>query len=154
MNSSLAFEILMYLNSFYFGMFSICELSICVLKAINLNYDPTILLKDSCGLVLLCIVEAIRIVLGRKGSISDRDSWTGNQRASFSSTSGRPGWQVICSVILTFPCTAGVVYFLFFQAHILKLELILCSLMLGMQISEILAAIGCIIGLCRPESYT
>ncbi|XP_055382837.1 transmembrane protein 216-like isoform X2 [Condylostylus longicornis] len=136
MNSSLAFEILMYLNSFYFGMFSICELSICVLKAINLNYDPTILLKDSCGLVLLCIVEAIRIVLGRKGSISDR------------------GWQVICSVILTFPCTAGVVYFLFFQAHILKLELILCSLMLGMQISEILAAIGCIIGLCRPESYT
>lgn len=135
-NASLAYEILMYLNSFYFGMFAACELGIGVLKAINLQYPENMLIRESCLLVALCLVETIRIVLGRKGSLSDR------------------GWQVLASVILSLPCACGVGYFLFYQTYRLRLEYILCALMLALHITEIGFSIMFISTLCRPVTYT
>jgi len=72
MNASLTYEILMYLNSFYFGMYAVFEIGIGVLKAINLNYGENILSKEAGILLALCFVETIRIILGRKSSLSDR----------------------------------------------------------------------------------
>jgi hypothetical protein len=89
-NSSLTYEILMYLNSFYFGMFSICELGefridfrwrvfadfsiflgMGLLKYINLDYKDDVLVKEAIILVSICLLESIRVHLGRKGSLSD-----------------------------------------------------------------------------------
>lgn len=70
-NSSLAYEILLYLNSFYFGMFAACEVGMGVLKGINMNYTPQQLQKDACILVAILAVETIRVYLGRKGSLSE-----------------------------------------------------------------------------------
>lgn len=71
MNSSLFYEIFMYLNSFYFGMFAFSELSIGLLKAINLKYAENVLVNESCFLFGICVLEISRIILGRKGSLSE-----------------------------------------------------------------------------------
>uniref|UniRef100_A0A182QZ91 Uncharacterized protein n=1 Tax=Anopheles farauti TaxID=69004 RepID=A0A182QZ91_9DIPT len=134
-NPSLTYEILLYLNSFYFGMFATCELGMLTLKAVNLKYPDHILLREACILVALCLVETIRIILGRRGSLSDH------------------GWQVILSVFLTIPCGMGVGYLLFYQLHRLRLEYILCALMLTLQASELFFAILFVFTLCRPPSY-
>lgn len=70
-NSSLAYEILLYLNSFYFGMFAACEIGMGVLKGINLNYSPSQLQTDACILVAILLVETVRVYFGRKGSLSE-----------------------------------------------------------------------------------
>lgn len=74
-NPSLTYEILLYLNSFYFGMFAMCELGMITLKAVNLKYPEHILMRETCILLSLCLVETIRIILGRKGSLSDHGKW-------------------------------------------------------------------------------
>uniref|UniRef100_A0A8D8CU33 (northern house mosquito) hypothetical protein n=1 Tax=Culex pipiens TaxID=7175 RepID=A0A8D8CU33_CULPI len=64
-----------------------------------------------------------------------------------------PGWQVILSVFLTIPCAMGVSYLLFYQLHRLRLEYILCALMLSLQAAELLFAILFVFTLCRPTRY-
>lgn len=76
-NPSLTYEILLYLNSFYFGMFAMCELGMITLKAVNLKYPEQILMRETCILLSLCLVETIRIILGRKGSLSDHGKCLG-----------------------------------------------------------------------------
>lgn len=70
-NTSLTYEILMYLNSFYFGMFATCEIGMGTLKAVNLNYTQKELTQETLVLVFLCLLESVRIHLGKKGSLSD-----------------------------------------------------------------------------------
>lgn len=70
-NASLTYEILLYLNSFYFGMFGPCEVGMGVLKGVNLTYTKDSLLRDALLLVSLLIAESIRIYCGRHGSLSD-----------------------------------------------------------------------------------
>lgn len=74
-NSSLAYEILLYLNSFYFGMFAACEIGMGVLKGINLNYTPQQIQTDACILVAILTVETIRVYFGRKGSLSEHGTY-------------------------------------------------------------------------------
>lgn len=81
-NPSLTYEILLYLNSFYFGMFATCELGMLTLKAVNLKYPDHILLREACILVALCLVETIRIILGRRGSLSDHGKYVFGQMAA------------------------------------------------------------------------
>lgn len=71
-NPSLGYEVLIYLNSFYFGMFACCELSMGLLKAINLSYPNNVLARDSGVVIGLCILETIRIILGRRGSLAEK----------------------------------------------------------------------------------
>lgn len=72
MNASLIYEILMYLNSFYFGLYATFEVGVGVLKAIHLNYGENVLSREASILLSLCIIETLRIVFGRKSSLSDR----------------------------------------------------------------------------------
>lgn len=74
-NSSLIYEILLYLNSFYFGMFAVCECTIGTMKAINLKYENQTLLNESLTLLGLIILEIIRIYFGRHGSLSEHGKW-------------------------------------------------------------------------------
>lgn len=77
-NSSLAYEILLYINSFYFGLFATCELGTLILKSVliiekyNVGQDPTKLGRDYGVLFGLFVVEALRLLLGRKGSLSEK----------------------------------------------------------------------------------
>ncbi|XP_058451791.1 transmembrane protein 216-like [Malaya genurostris] len=134
-NPSLTYEILLYLNSFYFGMFATCELGMMSLKAVSLPYPQQSLMRDTCVLFSLCLIETVRVVLGRKGTLSDH------------------GWQVILSVFLTIPSGLGITYLLLYQFKLFRLEFILCALMLTLQTTELLFALLFVFTLCRPVSY-
>lgn len=74
-NASLAYEILLYINSFYFGLFATCELGSLILKSvliIDRYVDMTNLGQDYGVLLGLFIIEAARLILGRKGSLSEK----------------------------------------------------------------------------------
>lgn len=77
-NASLSYEILLYINSFYFGLFATCELGTLILKSVliiekyEVEKDPSKLGQDYGVLVGLFVIEAIRLILGRKGSLSER----------------------------------------------------------------------------------
>lgn len=75
-NPSLAYEVLIYLNSFYFGMFACCELGMGLLKAINLSYEMNPLIQDSSVLVVFCVVESIRCIMGRRGRLINKGQST------------------------------------------------------------------------------
>ncbi|XP_047539885.1 transmembrane protein 80-like [Vanessa atalanta] len=141
-NSSLAYEILLYINSFYFGLFATCELGTLILKSVLIGgkYDDiyhkrTRLGQDYGVLVALFIVEAARLFLGRKGSLSERDV------------------PVMFSVLLTVPSIGGVVYLLKWQVVILRIEYIWCTLMLSLQMLEFMFASMFIVTMCRGPSY-
>lgn len=70
MNTTLIFEVLLYLNSYYFGLFAVCEIGINVVKVLNLSLPnfPT----DFGILLAVCLLELIRVIIARKGNLSER----------------------------------------------------------------------------------
>lgn len=105
------------------------------LKAVNLQYEDNKSVLDACVLLGLCLLESIRVHLGKKGSLSDY------------------GWQVILSVFITIPCAAGVIFLVWKQSHVLKLEYILCALMLLLQFTELVFATIFLFSLCKQPTY-
>ncbi|XP_038219561.1 transmembrane protein 216-like [Zerene cesonia] len=134
-NSSFAYEILMYLNSFYLGMFFVCEVAMGILKAINVSYPENALLTEAGIFCALCLVEVLRIFLGRRGNLASKKI------------------PVFLSVILTIPSAVGVCYFLIYQTYILRLEYIWCAVMLIFHALELAFAILFIFTVCKNHQY-
>ncbi|XP_013142116.1 PREDICTED: uncharacterized protein LOC106106123 [Papilio polytes] len=140
-NSSLAYEILLYINSFYFGLFATCELGTLILKSILIgnkqNSDSYwVTVGQDYGVLMgLFIIEGARLILGRKGSLSERDI------------------PVMFSVFLTIPSMVCVLYLLVKQVVILRIEYIWCTLMLTIQVLEYIFASMFIVTMCRGPSY-
>lgn len=133
-NSSLTYEILMYLNSFYFGMFAVCELSMRIFKTMNLpSPGASKTLTEFALLFFLILTESGRIYLGRKGNLTER------------------GLPILIGIFLTVPSSLATVYFLLWQDYVLKLEVILCSIQLVLLASEVIIAIMCLIAIYRPS---
>lgn len=133
-NSSLTYEILMYLNSFYFGMFAICELGMGFFKAANLPSGTSTTFTEFILLFFLIITEGSRIYFGRKGNLTEH------------------GLPILIGVILTVPSSLATLYFLFWQNYVLKLEVILCSIQLVLLASELIISISCLIAIYKPSS--
>lgn len=131
-NSSLTYEILMYLNSFYFGMFAVCEVSMGLYKAASLPLGASTTLMEFALLFCLMAIEGGRIYLGRKGNLTER------------------GQPIIIGIFLTVPSSLATLYFLFWQSRVLKLEMVLCSIQLVLLVSEVIIAIMCLIAIYRP----
>lgn len=126
------------------------------LKFVNLNRKDEQLM-DIIVLLSLCLLEAVRIHLGKKGSLADHgDDLRGIFKLFFFlfkfkiSFSGVPVWL---SVILTIPVSMGVVYLLFLQTFTLKLEYILCALMMLLQTTELVFAVLFLFSLCKQPTY-
>ncbi|XP_045521144.1 transmembrane protein 216-like [Pieris brassicae] len=134
-NSSFAYEILMYLNSFYLGMFFVCEVAMGILKAINVSYPENALLTEAGIFCALCLVEVMRIFLGRRGNLASKKI------------------PVFFSVVLTIPSAVGVCYFLIYQTYILRLEYIWCAVMLIFHALELSFAILFIFTVCKNHQY-
>ncbi|KDR09042.1 hypothetical protein L798_01246 [Zootermopsis nevadensis] len=126
MNSSLTYEILLYLNSFYFSMFALCEFGMGIFKAANLPYPSGTLISESLLLVFLCCTEYLRIFMGRKGNLTER------------------GFAVLVSIGLTIPSSLGIMYFLTWQTYVLRLEVVLCAIQLTLQGLELALALLCL----------
>ncbi|XP_012275581.1 transmembrane protein 216 [Orussus abietinus] len=133
MNSSLTYEILMYLNSFYFGMFAVCEVGMGVFKAVKLPSPGTgTTLAEFALLLFLLATESGRIYLGRKGNLMER------------------GLPILLGIVLTVPSALATLYFLIWQNYVLRLEVILCSIQLVLLASELVISIMCLIAIYRP----
>lgn len=71
LNVALTFEVLLYLNSYYFGLFFVCELGMNAVKYINfssLQHYST----DFSILLAVCIVEVLRVLLARRGNLTEK----------------------------------------------------------------------------------
>ncbi|XP_011314528.1 transmembrane protein 216-like isoform X1 [Fopius arisanus] len=132
-NSSLTYEILMYLNSFYFGIFALSELTMGIIKAIEIpspNSGTTI--TEFSLLIFLVATEGGRVYLGRKGNLTGK------------------GLLILLGIALTIPCVLANLYFLFWQSCVFRLEVILCSIELVLLTSELVISVMCLIAVNRP----
>lgn len=73
MNTSLTFEVLLYLNSYYFGLFAVCEIGMNIVKAVNLNL--TTFTSDFGILLSVCTLELFRVILARRGNLTEKSEW-------------------------------------------------------------------------------
>lgn len=132
-NSSLTYEILMYLNSFYFGMFAVCELGMGLFKAINLPSPGTgTTAMEFSLLVFLIATEGGRVYLGRKGNLTER------------------GLPILLGIVLTIPSALATLYFLIWQSYVLRLERMLCGIQLVLLVSELVISVMCLVAIWRP----
>lgn len=124
------------------------------LKFVNLEYPDLVMYRESVILVAICVLESIRIHLGQKGSLSDNGGDCKKRYASSSKLSfSLPGYHVWLSVVLSVPVALGVIHLLFLQLHALKLEYILCALMLLLLITEMVFAIIFLFSMCKQPTY-
>merc|ERR1711860_225523 len=70
--SSLPFQILLYLNGWYFAFFFVCEILLFVFKGETLPYASNVLAAEIILLFLLAAVEAFRLFFGKKGNLTEQ----------------------------------------------------------------------------------
>ncbi|EEB10956.1 conserved hypothetical protein [Pediculus humanus corporis] len=134
-SSSLGFEILLYLNSYYFCIFIIAEICIGIFKIINLPYPTGVLMSESLIMIFLSCTETIRIFMGHKGNLTEQSL------------------GVLISILLTIPSVLGILYFLLWQTYVLRIESILCGIQLSLQGIEFCFAIICLLRFCKAGVY-
>lgn len=74
MNTSLTFEVLLYLNSYYFGLFAVCEVGMNVVKYVNFNNEHHFL-TDFGILMAVCVIEIFRVILARRGNLTEKSKY-------------------------------------------------------------------------------
>lgn len=56
-------------------MFFVCEVAMGILKAINVSYPENALWTEAGIFSALCLVEVIRIFLGRRGNLASKSKY-------------------------------------------------------------------------------
>ncbi|XP_065345090.1 transmembrane protein 216-like [Cloeon dipterum] len=128
MGSSLTLQILLYLTSFYFGMFMLCEFGMLIFKGMHLPYPSSGLWIDGVLLVLLGVIESFRILEAQKANLTNMQG------------------RMVVSLALCVPSALAVVYFAAWQNYVLRLELILCIIQLGMTAIQFVLGVVELIG--------
>jgi len=134
------FEVLMYLNSYYFGMFSLFEFSLICAKSIdkaqNKKFSDVKLITDMTVFVFLCLIEVFRTFLSRRDNAADK------------------AICVVLSLILTVPSAVGVLYFSLWQGDTLILEKILGCIQLVLQATQVFFGIVSLLTFKSSDSTT
>ncbi|XKL64215.1 hypothetical protein PGB90_004301 [Kerria lacca] len=140
MQAALMFEVLMYLNSYYFGIFSTWEFITYMFKLYYKGYEYNLeknmykVVTECLTYLFFCITEICRIYMGRKSDTSDKPIF------------------IIISLILMIPSSACIIHLLFGQIFIARLERMLCGFQLLMVSCELFFGL---IHLCtfRTDKY-
>ncbi|KAK4882100.1 hypothetical protein RN001_005419 [Aquatica leii] len=104
-----------------------------IVKAINLSLPN---FETDFGILLaVCVLELFRVILARRGNFTEK------------------AWPVILAISLTLPSAVGVVYFVFWQSVVLRLEYIICGIQFVFQIAEIIFGILCLLPVCKNQEY-
>ena len=115
MQAALMFEVLMYLNSYYFGIFAIWEVITYVFKVCKRQevYSDKYKIMIDCGVFFFfCLTEVGRIYSGRKSDTSDKPLF------------------IILSLLSVIPSMACTIYLLRGQICTIRLE----DMLIGFQI--------------------
>ncbi|XP_023347316.1 transmembrane protein 216 [Eurytemora carolleeae] len=131
MKSSLPFQLLLHLGSYYLALFSIVEFLLLIYKTIILPYPSGNIAAESILLVLLVLVEISRISSGWKGNLTENSG------------------SMIISTVLIIPSVLAVLYFLLWQTYVLRLEVIMCAVQLSIQGFQLILGFICILTFSR-----
>nr|CAB3267072.1 transmembrane protein 216-like [Phallusia mammillata] len=116
--SSLPLQIFYELNSYYFGLFFVAEILLFVYKAEMLYYPSQTLGIDLGLLFVLTFLEMLRLFVGCKGNLTERTLTS------------------LFSVFLLAVSAALVVYFLLWQTFVLRIDLVLCGILLFLHLLQ------------------
>lgn len=134
-NSSLGFQILLYLNTYYFSFFMVTELGVIIFKMLNLPYPTATLMTEILIIIFLGATEALRIFMGKKGNLTEKI------------------FYLLISIGLTIPSVLGVLYLLLWQTYVLRLEFVSCSVLLTLQGLELCLVNFCLLKFCKTGIY-
>ncbi|XP_005109190.1 transmembrane protein 216 isoform X2 [Aplysia californica] len=121
--SSLPFQILLYLNGWYFVFFFVCEILLFVFKGETLPYASNVLAAEILLLFLLAIIEGLRLFFGRRGNLTEQIV------------------GVIVFLVLSVPTIFGVLFFWLWQTYVLRAEVILTAIQIAFIGLEIIIGI-------------
>ena len=149
MKSSLTFQVLLHLGSYFFGAFVLIELLLLVYKFMGkqqskshfnyftitffpffvavLPFPNGTLASELVILSFLALLEVTRIFTGWKANLTEN-----------------VGGMGLC-VGLYVPGILGVLYFLVWQAYVLRIELIMCAMQLTVQSLQLVFSLICLI---------
>lgn len=132
----------MYLNSYYFGMFSMFEFSLICAKSVDeYNQKNVAFTFNEFGtnmtvFVFLCLIEVFRTFLSRRDNAADK------------------AVCVVLSLILTVPSAVGVLYFVLWQKKIFRLENILGCIQLVLQATQVFFGVVSLLTIKSSDSTT
>ncbi|XP_014782685.1 transmembrane protein 216 [Octopus bimaculoides] len=133
--SSLSYQILLFLNQWYFGLFFILEIFIFIFKGETLPYAPGVLSLEVLLLFILLIIEQFRIFFGKKGNLTERIN------------------GVAMSIFLSLPSLSVTLYLTFWQSYVLQLEVILTAIEITFIGAEFIFGLLFIITFARAAPY-
>lgn len=127
------YQLLLYCNAWYFGLYFIAEVLLLIFKGETLPYPRRNLASEIVLLIALLIVECIRNFFGQKGNLTEQMS------------------SVVVSLVLTVPCLLTVIYFLLWQTYVLRLDIILSSIQIVFLVLETLFAVVAVASFARAS---
>lgn len=133
--SSLPYEILLYLNGWYFGLFFVCECLLYAFKGETLPYADGVLPAEIILLLVLAAIEAFRLFFARKGNLTERIV------------------GVIVSILLSIPSILGAIFYLYWQTYVMRADVILAGIQLGFIGLQLVFGIIAIITFARATPY-
>jgi len=107
MAPSLHYQVILYFNRYYFLLYYIIEIIVCILKTYKLSYPTRIATVEWFILALLYPVQRSRIALGSKGNLTDKAP------------------PIVISSILNITTILGTLYLIRWQTYIIHLEIII-----------------------------
>ncbi|XP_028315784.1 transmembrane protein 216 [Gouania willdenowi] len=133
--SSTPLQVLFYLNSWYSAAFYLTEILMFIYKGILLPYPSDNLVLDVVLLLIFLALEVLRLFYGWKGNLCERRVLS------------------CASLLVLCPCTALCVYYLLLQTFVLRLEFILCSVLLCFYGLELLLGLLAVSALSRSKVF-
>ncbi|KAK7107595.1 transmembrane protein 216-like [Littorina saxatilis] len=134
-HSSLPYQILLYLNSWYFALFFVCELLIFIFKGETLPFADGVLAAEIILVFLMAGVEILRIFFGKKGNLTEQIV------------------GVVISVLLSIPALFGALFLLLWQTYVLRVEVILSGIQIAFIGLQLIFGVISIITFARAAPY-
>ncbi|CAH1738127.1 unnamed protein product [Aphis gossypii] len=107
MAPSLHYQVVLYFNRYFFLLYYILEMIVCLLKTYKLPYPTRIAVVEWLILGLLYPVQRSRIALGSKGNLTDKAP------------------PIVISSILNISTILGTLYLIRWQTYVIYLEIII-----------------------------
>ncbi|XP_076466464.1 transmembrane protein 216-like isoform X2 [Babylonia areolata] len=134
-HSSLPYQILLFLNGWYFALYFVCELLMFVFKGETLPFADGVLAAEIILVFLMAGVELLRLFFGKKGNLTEQIV------------------GVVISVLLSIPSLLGALFLLLWQTYVLRVEVILSGIQIAFIGLELVFGIISIITFARAAPY-
>ncbi|NWR81604.1 TMM80 protein, partial [Centropus unirufus] len=110
--SSVPLQMLFYINGIYYIFYFLASLALIIYKSQVFSYPDDFLAPDLASLLIMAGFEVLRLYLGSKGNLTEEQAPLG------------------LSLVTTLGSVVFSVYFLVWQTHVLKADVILNTVLL------------------------